>query len=308
VQPTLSIAVAAVVAIAAMGIGTYFAIAGFGSPPSGGGVVRVVAAENFWGSLISQIGGARVSVTSIVTDPNVDPHDYESNPADARAIATAQLVIENGAGYDDWCSQLVAASATPHQTVLNVADLLGMPSGANPHFWYSPTYVNATVNRMYTDLTAIDPADSHYFLQEYQTLRASLAQVDGRIAEIQHRFGGTHVASTESIFVYLAAAAGLNLVSPPAFMNAISEGDDPPAQSVVEFQNQLESGTVSLMVYNLQTVTPLTEQMKAIAVQHNVPLVGVTETIQPPNVPFQTWMAAQLLNIQNALNASAHGA
>ena len=127
------------------------------------------------------------------------------------------------------------------------------------------------------------------------------------MTQIRQQFAGTKVASTESIFVYLANATGLDLVSPPAFMEAVAEGNDPPVQSVTEFQNQLESGNVSVLVYNEQTVTPLTQQMKQIAVENNVTIVGVTETIQPPNVPFQVWMNGELLQLQNALNANALG-
>lgn len=277
------------------------------SNSSSGKVVRVVAAENFWGSLIQQLGGTHVNVTSILTDPNADPHEYESNAGNARAIANASLVIVNGVGYDDWALKLISASNNPNQTVLNVGQLLEKSSGTNPHFWYGPAYVNATLKKMYIDLVNIDPSDANYYKQRYAALNASLAQVDGRISEIRQQFAGTKVASTESIFVYLANATGLDLVSPPAFMDAVAEGTDPPAQSVSEFENQLESGNVSVLVYNEQTVTPLTQQIKQIATQYNVTIVGVTETIQPPDVTFQVWMNAELLQLQNALNANKLG-
>jgi zinc/manganese transport system substrate-binding protein len=293
------------VAILAVGV-VGFAL--LGSPSrSNSSVIHVVAAENFWGSLISQMGGTHVSATSIVSDPNVDPHEYEANTSDARAIADAQLVIENGEGYDTWCQQLINASATPNQVVLNVQDILGVPSGGNPHFWYSPTYVNLTVKAMYSALVSIAPADTSYFQQQYAALNFSLGNVYSRVAIIKAKFAGTEVAATEDIFVYLANATNLDLVSPPAFMEAVAEGNDPPASSVVTFENQLESGNVSVLVYNAQTVSPITTQMEQIAVQYNVTVVAVTETIQPPDVTFQVWMNAELLNLQNALNAKALG-
>ncbi|MCI4318950.1 MAG: zinc ABC transporter substrate-binding protein [Thermoplasmata archaeon] len=272
-----------------------------------GGVIPVVAAENFWGSLIAQLGGVHVSVTSVVSDPNADPHEYESNTSDAIAIANAQLVIENGAGYDDWCSQLVAASASPHQVILNVATLLGKVAGDNPHFWYGASYVNATIAAMYSDLLSVDATDHTYYQQQYAALNASLVPVWAREAEIRGQFHGTNVSSTESIFEYMANSTGLNLISPPEFMRAVAEGNDPPTASITEFQNQLESGNVSVLVYNLQTVTPLTQQMKTIATQHNVSVIGVTETIQPPDVSFEIWMEGELLTLQNALNQKALG-
>lgn len=271
--------------------------------------IQIVAAENFWGSLISQLGGTHVQVLSIVSDPNADPHEYESNTADAQAIANANYVIVNGVGYDDWALKIINASNTPNQRVFNVGEFLGKKEGDNPHLWYSPTYVNETVAHMYSDLVAIDPSDADYYKQQYVTLNASLGQYNERIDEIRQQFGGARVAATESIFVYLANAAGLNLVSPPEFMEAVAEGNDPPAQSVVEFQNQLkgQGGNVTVLVYNEQTVTPLTQSIKALASQQGIPIVGVTETIQPPDVSFQDWMNGELLQLQNALNAQALG-
>jgi zinc/manganese transport system substrate-binding protein len=273
---------------------------------SSGGVIQVVAAENFWGSLISQLGGTHVNVLSIVTDPNADPHEYESSSADAIAIADARLVIVNGAGYDTWALQLIAASNTPHQIVLNVQELINQTVGANPHFWYSPYYVNDTVAAMYKDLVSIDPANTAYYTQQYTALKASLAVYNGRIDEIKEQFGGVKVASTESIFVYLANATGLDLVSPSAFMQAVSEGNDPSVQSIVQFQSLITNGTVTVLVYNSQTVTPETQSIEALATQHNIPIVPITETVQPPTAAFQDWMNSQLIALQNALN-QAHG-
>jgi len=269
--------------------------------------ISVVAGENFWGSLVSQLGGSRTQVLSVVTDPNADPHEYESNSQDAQAIANAQFVIVNGAGYDDWALKLIAASSTPHQVVLNVADLLGKKPGDNPHFWYSPYFVNETVKAMYLDLISIDPVDTAYFTQQYSSLNASLGVYNSRISEIRQQFAGTKVASTESIFVYMANATGLVVVSPPAFMDAVSEGNDPSAQSVVQFQQLIQNGNFSVLVYNAQTVTPLTQNIKAMAAAKGIPIVAVTETIQPPDVPFQDWMNAELITLQNALNAQALG-
>ncbi len=306
-------AFAVIVAIVVVAAGTLVVLhlvdsggAGTG-PGETGSTVQIVAAENFWGSLVSQLGGAHVQVLSVVSDPNADPHEYQSNTSDAVAIANARFVIENGAGYDDWCSQLVASSDQADRTVLNVANLLGAPAGANPHFWYGQANVKLVVAAMYSDLVAIDPGEASYFQQQYATLNVSLASVWSSESYIDVHWGNgaTEVASTESIFVYMANSTGLDLVSPPAFMDAVAEGDDPPTQSVTQFQDQLESGHVSVLVYNEQTVTPLTDEMKSIAVQHNVTIVGVTETIQPPNETFQFWMSAELADLTNALNGGA---
>ena len=196
--------------------------------------------------------------------------------------------------------------------MLNVGNLNGVSvTGGivtgNPHMWYNPVYVNNTLAAMYTDLVSIRPSATSYFQANYAALNASLGQLYGQATAIRDQFAGTVVASTESIFVYLANFTHLNLVSPPAFMQAIAEGNDPSTQSVVQFQCQLESGHVRVMVYNLQTVTPITDNMKAIAAANNVTIVGITETIQPPGYTFQEWMGAEYLALANALNANTLG-
>ena len=271
------------------------------------GKLQVVAAENFWGSLVSQLGGAKVQVTSIVSDPNADPHEFESSNKDAREFATANYVVLNGAGYDSWGDKLLGANPNSSRKVLNVASLLGKKDGDNPHFWYSPAYVNQVVVQMEKDLIALDPNDAAYFKQQDQKLQSSLSGYQSRIVSIKQQFGGEKVAATEDIFAYLAQAAGLNLISPSAFIQAVAEGNDPPTNSVVQFVQQLSSGQPKVLVYNEQTVTPLTTQMKKLAAEHNIPVVGVTETIQPPDEPFQVWMNSQVADLQNALNAGALG-
>ena len=307
------LAAAAVIGLVAVG-GAYAAI-NLTPPPAStcstsGGAIQVVAGENFWGSLVSQIGGRHVNVTSIVTDPNTDPHEYESDASDARAIANACLVIVNGAGYDTWALNEIAASNTPHQTVLNVQLLLGQPVDANPHFWYSPYYVNTTVRAMYKDLVAIDPADSAYYKQQYANLNSSLwTSYMKQELIIRQEFAGTPVASTESIFVYMANATGLKIITPPSFMEAVAEGNDPSAQDVATFQNQLNGGntTVRVLVYNEQTVTPLTQSLLALAAKNEIPYIRISETIQPPNYTFQAWMQGEVGELQDALNAAALG-
>ena len=272
-------------------------------------MVQVVAGENFWGSLVSQLGGTHVHVVSIVSDPNADPHQYESSSANAQAVANANLVIVNGAGYDDWLLRLLSASNNPAQTVLNVQKLIGQPVATNPHFWYSPYYVNDTVKAMYNDLVSIDSGNAAYYKQQYATLNASLGVYNARIHKIAQQFSGAPVAATEDIFVYLANATKLNLVSPRGFMQAVAEGNDPPAQSIAQFQQLLQGGnrSVRVLVYNRQTVTPLTQQIKSLAAQNQIPTVGVTETVQPPDVSFQDWMNGQLIALQNALIAQVLG-
>jgi zinc/manganese transport system substrate-binding protein len=282
------------------------------SPSNSSTVIDVVAAENFWGSLVAQLGGSHVSVASIITDPNTDPHEYQSNDSDAIAIQRAQYVILNNVGYDTWATQLVGSDGDTNQTVLNIGDYLGvLVSGGivtgNPHLWYNPAYVLQAVAWMYDNLTSIASGLTGYFTEQYDNLTASLHSLYGEISTIRADFAGTVVASTESIFVYLANATGLDLVSPPAFMEAVAEGNDPPDQSVVQFECQLESGHVRVLVFNAQTVTPVTTMMKQIAQDNNVSVISVTETIVPPATPFQQWMGGELNSLYVALDAPVLG-
>ena len=283
-------------------------ISSFPVQSSTASTIQVVAAENFWGSLVSQLGGTRVSVTSIVTDPNADPHNYETNSANAVAIADSNLTVINGAGYDSWAERLIAANPNPTRTVLNVADLLGRKAGDNPHFWYGPAYVNQTVHQMYLDLVAIDSAGTSYYNQRYTGLNQSLGPYNSRINEIRQQFSGRRVASTESIFQYLAEAANLHLISPYPFMQAVAEGNDPSPGCIAVFQSQLlnpaSPGNATVLVYNAQTVTPVTEQLKSEASNNHIPIVPVTETIQPADAKFQDWMLGEVDALQNALNPS----
>ena len=248
-----------------------------------------------------------MQVLSIVSDPNADPHEYESNADDARAVANADYVIENGVGYDSWVDKLLSAGGNPNRKVFNVADLLGKKDGDNPHFWYNPTYVNEVIAQMERDLIAIDPSDADYYKAQYATLQTALAPYQNRVASIKQQFAGTHRRLDGKYFCLSFASAGLDLVSPPAFMDAIDEGNDPPAQSIVQFEQLIKSGQIKVLIYNEQTVTPLTETMKKLAGDADIPIVGITETIQPPDTTFEDWMNAELIAIENALNAKALG-
>ncbi|TMB92951.1 MAG: ABC transporter substrate-binding protein [Chloroflexi bacterium] len=263
--------------------------------------IRVVAAENVWGSIAAQLGGEHVSVTSIVTDPGADPHEYSSTTADARAVATADYVILDGAGYDSWGQRLVDANATVSRTVLDIGALLGRKSGDNPHFWYSPDFVARVVDRISADYRRIDPAHGPAFSTLHGTFLATLHPYRDAVARIAQRFRDGKVAATEDVFVYLAAALRLDVITPPEFMQAVAEGNEPPARSVVEFHEQLQHRDVVLLVYNTQTVTAVTTNLVALALRTGIPVVGISESLQPPTATFQSWQVAQLTRLERAL-------
>src|SRR5579864_3769538 len=199
------------------------------SPAAQSGGISVAAGENFWGSIAAQLGGTHAVVQSVVTDPNADPHEYESSTQDARAFADANLVVLSGAGYDDWGRKLLDANPSAGRHVLTVADLLGKKVGDNPHFWYSPDYVAKVADAITAQYKSIDPTDTTYFDQQRAQLTGAFQPYLNEIAAIKQRYRDTPVGSTESIFVYMAAALGLNLVSPPEFMEAVAAGNEPQA-------------------------------------------------------------------------------
>jgi zinc/manganese transport system substrate-binding protein len=279
-----------------------------GPAPAGGSagpVLKVVAAESFWGSIAAQIGGRHANVQSVVTDPNADPHLYPSNTNDSRAIAQADVVIVNGAGYDTWAQDMIAAGRRTTRKVLTVSDVLGKKVGDNPHFWYSPAWVALIADRITSTFEAADPADSAYFDRQRAALDASLEPYRDRIAEIRQKFSGVKVAATESIFAYMASALGLNLISPPEFMTAVAEGTEPPVSTVIEFENQIRQKEAKVLVYNVQTATDTITNIKHMAAAADIPVVGVSETPQPETATFQEWQLSQLLALENALNAGA---
>ncbi len=265
------------------------------------GVLQVVAGEGFWGDIATQLGGTHANVQSVVTDPNTDPHEYESSANDARAVATANLVILNGAGYDNWGQKVLQASPNQGRKVLVVADLLGKKSGDNPHFWYDPDYVIRVADEITAEYRSLDSGDASYFDQRRAAFTTALEPYMSRLAEIKQKFAGTPVGATETIFVYLAEYLGLKLISPPEFMQAVSEGNDPPAAAVVTFHEQIASKAIKVLVYNVQTATAVTTNLRIEATRQSIPVVGVSETLQPAGASFQDWQVHQLMGLEDAL-------
>ncbi len=281
------------------------ACAGSTANADNGRVLQVLAASNVWGSIAAQLGGTRARVQSVVSDPNADPHEYASNTDDARAFALADVVVLNGAGYDDWAQRLLQANPRRGRRVVTVADVLGRKAGDNPHFWYDPAAIPRVADRITAGYKGADPSGGGYFDERRSAFTAALKPYTDRLAEINRKFTGIKVGATENIFVYTAGALGLNLISPPEFMNAVAEGNDPPAEAVATFLDQVNQGQIKVLVYNVQTATAVTTNLKRQAAAHDIPVVGVSETLEPESAKFQEWQLAQLISLENALNSDA---
>jgi zinc/manganese transport system substrate-binding protein len=270
--------------------------------PVSGGKVDVVAAENFWGSIATQVGGDRVHVSSVIANPDTDPHDYEPTPADARLIAGARYVIVNGAGYDTWATKLLAANPVSGRIVLTIGELVGKKEGDNPHMWYSPTYVERVVDKIAADLVAIDAGDASYFDQQktaYKT--AGLKGYHDTINAIRTKYKGTPVGATESIFSYMAVDTGLDLITPNDYLKAISEGTDPSPSDKAAVLQQISGKKVKVFVFNTQNSTPDVKSLVDKATVQGIPVARVTETLVPANRTFQDWQTIQLKELLAAL-------
>jgi zinc/manganese transport system substrate-binding protein len=265
--------------------------------------IRVVAAENFWGSLASQLGGGHVTVRNIIDSPRADPHDYEPTAADGRAMAAAQLAIVNGVGYDAWAGKLVSANPNEHRTVLTVGELVGVEPGGNPHRWYSPSDVRTVLDRITADYRKLDPKHASFYTRRHDTVVASnLKQYFGLVDQIKRRYAGTPVGASESIFAPLAEATGLDLRTPASFLNAISEGADPTAADKQTIDRQIARGQIKVYVYNSQNATPDVRAQVTAARAHGIPVATVTETLTPAGASFQQWQVAQLRSLISALH------
>ncbi|MFI2207558.1 metal ABC transporter solute-binding protein, Zn/Mn family [Streptomyces sp. NPDC020192] len=264
--------------------------------------IQVVAAENFWGSIASQLGGSHVKVTSIITNPDTDPHAYEPTAGDARTVAGAQYTIVNGIGYDAWADKLLAANPGSGRTELKVGDLVGVKPGGNPHRWYSPADVHQVIEKITADYKKIDPADAAYFDQQKTTFETkTLAGYNKLISDIKAKYAGTPIGASESIVTPLAEGLGLKMLTPETFLDAMSEGSDPTAKDKATIDQQIKNKQIKIYVYNSQNSTPDVQAQVKDAKAQGIPVATVTETLTPAGASFQQWQTTQLQGIEQAL-------
>lgn len=262
--------------------------------------LKVVAAENFYGNIVSQLGGPLVNVTSLLSDPNIDPHEYESSVAAAKAVAKANLILENSGGYDDWMDKLLAASPNPERVVLKGFDLAPRPLPDNEHVWYDTENIAAVSHAITAALTKLDPAGRTEFERNLTNFLASLQKISEKIASLRTQLEGTPIALTETIFLYQAGPLGLRVLTPFEFQKSVAEGEEPPAALAVVAEHQIQQRQVKALVFNVQTSTAETAKLQNLAKAAGIPVVAVTETM-PQGQTYQSWMLAQLERLQQAL-------
>lgn len=261
--------------------------------------IPIVAAENFYGDIAWQIGGPDVTVRSILSNPNQDPHLFEVSPSVGRAVSMARIVIDNGADYDPWMAKLLQAAGGVGRRTIVVATLMGKHPGDNPHIWYDPATMLALATSLEAELMADDPTHKSAYERRLAQFKASIRPIEARIAALRGKFAGTSVTATEPVFGYMFAALGMR-VRNMAFQMAVMNNTEPGASDVARFENDLRTHRVRLLVYNSQATDPVATRMEQIARQSQVPVVGATET-EPPSKTYQSWMTSELDAVDRAL-------
>jgi zinc/manganese transport system substrate-binding protein len=262
--------------------------------------ITVTGTENFYADVLHQLGGSKLKVYSFLSDPTADPHLYESNASNARAVADSKLVIENGLGYDSFMDKLLKASPRSDRIVINVQQLVGAKEGANAHLWYDPTVMPRVAKASAEALSQLDSTNASTYAANLAAFTASLNPITDEAASLKQRYAGAPIAFTEPVFGYMADAIGLTVKSPLEFMKAVEEGNDPPSKAVAEEEDLLTKRQVKVLMYNSQTVTKVTTRVKDLAAKNSVPVVGASETA-PPGKSFQDWQLGTLKELGGAL-------
>jgi zinc/manganese transport system substrate-binding protein len=261
--------------------------------------IAVVAAENFYADVIKQLGGDRVQVTSILNNPDEDPHLFEASPKTARALQHAALVVYNGADYDPWMDKLLAVSKGEKRTTIVVAQLVGKKSGDNPHLWYDPATMPVVAKAVSRYLVEADPAHKSDYDARLATFLASMKTIDNRVAVLNSHYKGVPVTATEPVFGYMADAIGFEMRNQRFQLAAMNE-TEPSAADIAAFEKDLRERRVHVLIYNSQATEALTKRMLKLSKDWRVPSVSVTETL-PAGKTYQQWMTSQLDALSGAL-------
>ncbi len=273
-----------------------------GTSSGAGGKIVAIGAENEYASVIQQVGGKYAQVSAIMSNPATDPHTYEASSSVAQEIGGAQLVVQNGVGYDTFMTTIENAAANSKRKMINVQKLLGLPdSTPNPHLWYKPTTMPAVANAIAADLTAIEPAHAAYFRANARTFISSLGAWNQAIAAFKAKYPNTPVAVTEPVADYMLQAAGTNIMTPFAFQADVMNGVDPSAQDTALEQSLFRRHKVKVFLYNQQVTDTLTQSFITLAKENDIPVVGVYETMPVPGYDYQSWMLAETRDLQQAV-------
>jgi len=289
-----------ILVLAVMTIPLLAAACGSGTSPAGS-PLPVVASTNVYGDIAGQIGGAHVDVTSVLSDPNADPHLFEPGTRNGLAVSKARVLIENGVGYDDFMGKLANAAPSSDRVVVSIGDALGVDGhDANPHLWYDLPMLPKIAAAIAEGLRTADPTHADAYSAGLRRFTASLAPLQREARAIRARFAGRAVAYTEPIPGYLLDALGLRNLAPAGFTRAIENGSEPSPQAVAGMDELIRTHKVAALLYNSQAVSPITARVRSESEAAEIPVVGVTETL-PAGLDFQTWQLRQMRELERAL-------
>ncbi len=264
------------------------------------GDLKIVAAENFYGGVAAQISGA--PVTSILNNPNQDPHEFVTDADTARKVADADVVIYSGIGYDSWMEKLLATTGKANRVVIDVADLIGAKDGDNPHIWYDPKTMPALGAKMVLVLSKLNPGDRSAYQKRLDDFNTALKPELEKIAQIKAAHSGTEVTATEPVFGYMSTALGLHMLNYDFQLKVMNDAD-PSVNETAAFEKSLTTQTARVLFYNSQVTDPTTDRLQKLAKSSGIPVVGVTETQPPDEKSYADWMMHQLEKVEAALNA-----
>ncbi|WP_432196208.1 metal ABC transporter solute-binding protein, Zn/Mn family [Streptomyces sp. bgisy027] len=271
--------------------------------PAAASAVTVVASTNVYGDLARRIGGTKVQVTSLISDPDQDPHSYEADARNQLALSRAEVVIENGGGYDDFVDRMLRSSGSSPE-VINAVEVSGKTAPKvgelNEHVWYDFPTVAELADRIAAALGKADPAGSATFTENAKDFLRLLRPLERKEARIKAGHGGEAVAITEPVPLYMIEACGLRNATPEEFSEAIEEGDDVSPRTLRNTLALFSGRKVRALVYNEQTSGPQTEKAQRAAEAAGIPVVPVTETL-PKGKDYLAWMTANVDALASAL-------
>src|SRR5208282_238700 len=267
---TRVVAIGAAVGAALLASGCSSSLALRASGSSGSKIVAV-GAENEYADVLSQVGGKYVQVSAIMSNPNTDPHTFEASASVARVVSAAQLVVQNGVGYDGFMNTIENASPNSSRKVITVQNLLGLPdSTPNPHLWYKPVTMPAVASAVAADLAALQPSHASYFKANAAAFISSLGPWDKAMAAFKATYANTPVATTEPVADYMLQAVGADNMTPWALQADIMNGTDPSAQDVAVQRSLFTQHQVKVFLYNQQVTDTLTESFITLAQQNGI--------------------------------------
>lgn len=267
--------------------------------PTAFSALNIVAAESFYGDVANQLGHPYVTVTSVMNNPNQDPHLFSASPKIAILLHQADIIIENGVGYDSWMSRLYQSSNKA--ILLNVGKLVHKTPGMNPHIWYDPQTMPVFAQVFTQKLIQCDPNHKTVYQKNLAIFLKKAQTYQIHVSQVREKVSGMMITATEPIVGYLVQALGLHMLNNTFQQDIMNETDLTPGE-IIHFEESLrdQKTPIKLFIYNKQVSDPTTNQLKKLASQNHISILGVSETM-PPHKHYYSWMNETLKALERKL-------